>query len=116
MTPPVQGSGRVIALVAGGLVTLAVSGAGVVGLFFLLVALNGFSERQALPWLAGYVLLVSAANAAFVALTTWLVVRRKAGGRTLFVALLALGFTLLPYALAAVAWLVAVARARLTNS
>lgn len=49
---------------------------GLFGGFALLVALNGFSERQAYPFIITYFILVLAGCALFAALLNWLIIRR----------------------------------------
>lgn len=49
---------------------------GLFGGFVLLVALNGFSERQAYPIIITYFILVLAGCALVAALLNWLIIRR----------------------------------------
>jgi hypothetical protein len=60
--------------VAFGVTLLVLAVAAFMGIF-VLVALNGFSEREGMPILVGYFVLVGLANAALVALSSWLVMR-----------------------------------------
>ncbi len=62
------------------LITLVISAVtmalgGVMGGIFLLLALNGFSESQATPMIAGYACVVFAANVGVTSLVNWLVVK-----------------------------------------
>jgi hypothetical protein len=103
---------RWLALLAGSIATLAAGVVGLAGLMFTALALNGFSERQALPWFAAYLFVASSVHAALVALITWLVVRRDPGRQTLFTVGATLGYTLLPYLVAAAVLLAGRLRAR----
>ena len=49
---------------------------GVFGGFMLIVALNGFSERQAQPIFIGYFVFVFGATTLVAALFNWLIIRR----------------------------------------
>jgi len=55
---------------------------GLFGGFFLIVALNGFSGDEGLRIMIIYALVVVAGNALATSLFNWLIMRGRAGGRT----------------------------------
>jgi hypothetical protein len=86
------------------LVTVVVFATGAVGLVIMMIALNGFSEGQAKPIFAGYLLVVCAANVAILALASAKALRKSGSepaGQKGLIASCAVGFTSAPFLLVA---------------